>query len=128
MTEPSGFLFILIGGVAGMASGFFGVGGGLIIVPALVYFAGFSQHRATGTSLAVLLLPVGLGAVMEYYRNGNVDPRAAGTIALALFAGAWVSGRLAQRVNPAYLKMAFGAFAMVMGAYLILSTYSRLRR
>lgn len=128
MTEPSVLLFVLIGGAAGMASGFFGVGGGLIIVPALVYFAGFNQHRATGTSLAVLLLPVGLGAVMEYYRNGNVDLRAAGTIAVALFAGAWLSGRLAQRTNPAHLKMAFGVFAMVMGAYLIVSTYSRLRQ
>ncbi|MBK8871978.1 MAG: sulfite exporter TauE/SafE family protein [Elusimicrobia bacterium] len=128
MTEPSALLFILIGGLAGMASGFFGVGGGLIIVPALVYFGGFTQHRATGTSLAVLLLPVGLGAVMEYYRNGNVNVRAAGMIAVALFAGAWLSGRLAQRVNPAHLRIAFGVFAMVMGAYLIISTYSRLRQ
>ncbi|MBK8871965.1 MAG: hypothetical protein IPN19_13265 [Elusimicrobia bacterium] len=56
-----------------------------------------------------------------------MDLRAAGTIAVALFAGAWLSGRLAQRVNPAHLIMAFGVFAMVMGAYLIISTYSRLR-
>jgi hypothetical protein len=68
------------------------VGGGLIIVPALVYFAGFSQHRATGTSLAILLLPVGLGAVIEYYRNGNVDIRAAAVAAVA-----FVLRRLAQR-------------------------------
>lgn len=121
-------LFALIGGIAGISSGFFGVGGGLIIVPALVYFAGFSQHRATGTSLAILLLPVGLGAVIEYHRSGNVDIRAAIFAAVALFFGAWLSGRFAQRVNPAYLKMAFGVFAMVMGAYLILTTYSHLRK
>lgn len=121
-------LYVLIGALAGISSGFFGVGGGLIIVPALVYFAGFSQHRATGTSLAILLLPVGLGAVIEYYRNGNVDIRAAAFAAVALFAGAWLSGRLAQRINPAYLKMAFGVFAMIMGAYMILTTYSRLRK
>ena len=121
-------LYFLIGGLAGISSGFFGVGGGLIIVPALVYFAGFSQHRATGTSLAILLLPVGLGAVMEYYRNGNVDVRAAAFAAVALFCGAWLSGRLAQRINPASLKMAFGVFAMVMGAYIVLTTYARLRK
>lgn len=124
----SPLLYALIGGLAGLSSGFFGVGGGLIIVPALVYFAGFSQHRATGTSLAILLLPVGLGAVVEYHRNGNVDIRAAAVAAIALFCGAWISGRIAQRLNPAYLKMAFGVFAMVMGAYMILTTYSRLRK
>jgi uncharacterized membrane protein YfcA len=124
----SPLLYALIGGLAGISSGFFGVGGGLIIVPALVYFAGFSQHRATGTSLAILLLPVGLGAVIEYYRNSNVDIRAAAVAAVALFCGAWISGRLAQRINPAYLKMAFGVFTMIMGAYMILTTYTRLKK
>ncbi len=124
----SPLLYALIGGLAGISSGLFGVGGGLIIVPALVYFAGFSQHRATGTSLAILLLPVGLGAVIEYHRNGNVDIRAAAFAAVALFFGAWLSGRFAQRINPATLKMAFGFFAMIMGAYMVLTTYSRLKK
>jgi uncharacterized membrane protein YfcA len=126
--DASPLLYALIGGLAGISSGFFGVGGGLIIVPALVYFAGFSQHRATGTSLAIILLPVGLGAVIEYYRQGNVDVRAAAYAATALFVGAWLSGRLAQRINPAYLKMAFGVFTILMGAHMILTTYSRLRK
>ncbi len=124
----SPLIFGLIGGLAGIISGFFGVGGGLIIIPALVFFAGFSQHRATGTSLAILLLPVGLGAVIEYYRNGNVDIRAAAFASIAFFFSAWLAGRLAQRINPAYLKMAFGVFTMIMGAYMVLTTYSRLRK
>jgi hypothetical protein len=121
-------LFVLIGGSAGIASGFLGVGGGVIIVPALVYFAGFTQHAAIGTSLAVLLLPVGLGAVLEYYRNGNVDLRAAAFSAVALFIGAWLSGRLAQRTNPATLKIAFGVFLMIIGAYIVFSHTPLLRK
>jgi uncharacterized membrane protein YfcA len=128
MMETSPLLFILVGGLAGVVSGFLGVGGGIVIVPALVYFAGFGQLRATGTSLAILLLPVGFGAVMEYYRHGNVDVRGAAFGAVALFFGAWLSSRLAQRMNPAYLKIAFGVVVMVLGAYMILSTYSRLRK
>jgi hypothetical protein len=65
--------FTAIGVVGGVMGGFFGVGGGIVIVPALIYMAGFSQHQATGTSLAVLLPPIGLGAAMEYYRHGNVN-------------------------------------------------------
>ena len=67
---PSVVLLLFIGGVSGIASGLFGIGGGVLVVPALVYLAGFSQHRATGTSLAILLPPIGLAAVVEYYRHG----------------------------------------------------------
>ena len=68
---------LVIGVVGGIAAGLFGVGGGLVVVPALIYGAGFTQHLATGTSLAVLLPPIGLAAALEYYRHGNVDVRAA---------------------------------------------------
>ncbi|TXH24477.1 MAG: sulfite exporter TauE/SafE family protein [Elusimicrobia bacterium] len=119
-------VFVLIGLAAGIVSGFFGVGGGAIIVPALVYFAGFNQHRATGTSLAVLLLPVGLGAVVAYYRHGNVDMKAAGVIAVSLFAAAWASGFLANRVSGAALKLAFGVFMTLMGLYIVISNYCKL--
>jgi uncharacterized membrane protein YfcA len=112
------FALVLIGTAAGLIAGFFGVGGGLIIVPALVYFAGFSQHLATGTSLAILLPPVGLGAVLEYYRNGRVDVRAAVVIALCMFAAAWFSARLANRINPLHLKLAFGIFVILAGVYM----------
>ena len=69
--------FMLIGLMAGVLSGLFGIGGGILIVPALIYGMGFSQKTATGTSLAILLPPVGIAAVMQYYREDHVDFRAA---------------------------------------------------
>ncbi len=124
--EPNTVLFILIGLIAGVISGMFGVGGGILIVPMLVIFAGFSQHAATGTSLAVLLPPVGLGAVVQYYRQGQVDIRAALIIALCLFLGAWVSARVATRVPDAMLKLAFGIFMTLVGISLVVSSVRRL--
>ncbi len=87
MDSSSIFLLLLIGLFSGVASGFFGIDGGILTVPGLVYFAGFSQQAATGTSLAILLPPVGLAAVIEYYRHGNVDLKSAFIVAIALFAG-----------------------------------------
>lgn len=124
--EPNTVLFILIGLIAGVISGMFGVGGGILIVPMLVIFAGFSQHAATGTSLAVLLPPVGLGAVVQYYRQGQVDIRAALIIALCLFLGAWVSARVAARVPDAVLKLTFGVFIILVGISLVVSSVRRL--
>lgn len=77
MAQPSFILLFAIGLFAGVLSGMFGIGGGVVIVPALIYVAGFRQHVATGTSLAVLLPPIGIAAAFEYYRNGRVDVRAA---------------------------------------------------
>ena len=84
---PLWLIFVLIGLLGGIAAGLFGVGGGIVIVPALIYWAGFSQHKATGTSLAVLLPPIGLAATIEYYRHGNVDIRAALILAVTMFVG-----------------------------------------
>jgi len=122
----SSLLLLLIGGVSGIASGLFGIGGGVLIVPALVYLAGFSQHRATGTSLAVLLPPIGLAAVIEYYRHGNVDLRAALLIAAAVFVGGWVGAVIANRMSGPSLRLAFGAFLVCLGCSLIYGALSRL--
>ena len=69
MLESSGFLLVAIGLIAGLLSGVFAIGGGVVIVPAQIYLAGFTQPRATRTSLAVLLPPIGLAAMWEYYRT-----------------------------------------------------------
>lgn len=126
MPDASILLFIVLGLGAGVLSGVFGIGGGLVIVPALIYFAGFSQHRATGTSLAVLLPPIGIGAVWEYYRHGNVDIRAAAVIAVAVLAGGWVGAVLANRVSGPYLRLAFSLFVCSMGIYLLHGAFRRL--
>ena len=88
-------LLLLVGLVAGMLSGLVGIGGGVIIVPALVYMLGFSQHQATGTSLGILLLPAGIFAVMNYYKKGYVDVK----VVMLLFAGFLVGGLLGSRLS-----------------------------
>jgi uncharacterized membrane protein YfcA len=119
-------MFALIGLLGGTAAGLFGVGGGIVIVPALIYWAGFSQHKATGTSLAVLLLPIGLAAAIEYYRHGNVDVRAATILAVGMFVGAWFGARLAHGMKGPHLRLAFGVFVCGLGVYLIHGACKRL--
>jgi uncharacterized membrane protein YfcA len=122
----SASLFALIGLFGGVASGLFGVGGGIVLVPALIYIAGFSQHLATGTSLAVLLPPIGLAATIEYYRHGNVDLRAALILAAGMFVGAWVGAWLANQMKGPQLRLLFGVFVCALGVYLIFGASRRL--
>lgn len=123
---PSTALFAAIGALAGVLSGIFGIGGGIVIVPALIYLAGFRQHVATGTSLAVLLPPVGIAAVIEYYRNGNVDVYAAAVIAVTLTIGGWFGAAAANQMSGPYLRLAFGVFVLSLGIYLIFGAGRRL--
>ena len=116
-------LFLGIGLFAGLAAGFFGVGGGILIVPALTFLAGFTQERATGTSLAVQLPPVGLLAVMEYYRHGNVDLKAGVLVALGLVLGAWLGSFEAHKVPEVWLKASFGIFLVLVGLWIIVGAY-----
>ena len=119
-------IFAIIGTLGGVAAGLFGVGGGIVIVPALIYWAGFSQHVATGTSLAVLLPPIGLAAVIEYYRHGNVDVRAAVILAATMVVGAWGGAYLANRLAGPHLRLLFGLFVLGVGIYLIYGACRRL--
>jgi len=112
-------VFLAIGLVAGVASGIFGIGGGVLIVPALAFLCGFSQEQSVGTSLAVLLPPVGLAAVLEYYRNGNINVKAALLVALGVFAGAWLGALLAHKMGDAWLKLAFGVFIILLGIWMV---------
>jgi uncharacterized membrane protein YfcA len=123
---PVWLTFLLIGALAGLAAGLFGLGGGIVLVPALIYWAGFSQHLATGTSLAVLLPPIGLAATLEYYRHGNVDLHAAVWLALGLFTGAWVGAFLANQLKGPHLRLAFGVFVTALGVYLVRGAVQRL--
>ena len=122
----SWIVLLVIGVVGGVAAGLFGVGGGLVVVPALIYWAGFSQHRATGTSLAVLLPPIGLAAALEYYRHGNVDVKAALLVAAGMFVGGWVGAHIANEMKGPHLRLAFGLFVCTMGVYLVYGACKRL--
>ena len=112
-------LLIGIGLAAGVAAGLFGIGGGILVVPALIFLADFTQAKATGTSLAVLLPPVGILACLEYYRHGNVDIRAAALIALGLVAGAYLGALGAQKAGETWMKVSFGVFVILTGAWII---------
>ena len=109
----------LIGLSAGVLSGLFGIGGGILIVPALMYGLGFSQKLATGTSLAILLPPVGIAAVMEYYRQGAVDIKAAMIIAVMVVAGSWFGSKFSVGIDPVMMKLLFGIFLILLGGYII---------
>ena len=119
-------VLLALGLLGGIFAGFFGVGGGLVIVPGLIYWAGFSQHKATGTSLAILLPPIGLAAALEYYRHGNVDIRAAVLVAAGMFAGGWVGAHFANAMKGPHLRLLFGLFVSAMGLYLVHGALKRL--
>jgi uncharacterized protein len=110
----------LIGLIGGVLSGLFGIGGGLVIVPALILVAGFPIAKAAGTSLAALLLPVGLFGALEYYRAGHVDIQAAAVIAIGLLVGAYFGARIGTSLSPQVAQRAFGVFLLVVGARLTL--------
>jgi uncharacterized membrane protein YfcA len=107
-------LFIAIGLAAGVLAGMFGIGGGIVIGPALILLASFAPQMATGTSLGALLLPVGALGAWEYYRRGDLNIAASAWIALGLFLGAWVGARIAQSLSGPQLQKAFAVFLVII--------------
>jgi uncharacterized membrane protein YfcA len=105
---------VAIGIITGVVSGLIGLGGGILIVPALVYVFKMSQHEAQGTSLATLLLPIGLLGFREYYRQGRVDLRVAALLAAGFFVGAYVGGRWAQLISEIALRRVFAATLVII--------------
>lgn len=105
-------LFILIGLLAGILAGMFGIGGGVLIVPALVHFAKMPIHLATGTSLGALLLPVGIAGAYEYYRSGLLDIRSALLIAVGLTVGAYLGAKLGLSLSSQTLQRMFAVFLL----------------
>lgn len=103
-------ILLIIGSLAGLMSGMFGIGGGAIIVPLLMVFLGFEQTAANGTSLAALLLPVGLFGAIEYYRNGKLKIYPALAVALGLAIATWFGANLALNVPRDLLKGMYGIF------------------
>lgn len=111
-------IFILIGLFAGILSGVFGIGGGVVIVPALIFLAGLTPITATGTSLAALLLPVGALGAYEYYRRGHLQLGSAMWIALGLFFGVWIGAKIANQLSPLQMKRAFAVFLVLVAGRL----------
>jgi uncharacterized membrane protein YfcA len=107
-------LYVILGLLAGVLAGLFGIGGGVIMVIGMVSVMKLPFHTATGTSLAAMLLPVGLFGVMEYYRRGNLDWRAGLLLAAGLTVGAWIGARMALSTAPAVLQKGFAVFLLVI--------------
>jgi len=108
-------VFILIGYAAGLLSGLIGIGGGIILIPALIFFLGFSQHLAEGTTLAAMVPPIGILAAYVYYQNGNVDLKAAGFIALGFLAGGLFGAKIAQQISSESLQRIFAVVLILIG-------------
>jgi uncharacterized membrane protein YfcA len=107
MSGETIILLLIVGLIAGVLSGLVGVGGGIIIVPSLIYFLGYSQHQAQGTSLGLLLLPIGILAVINYYNKGFIDIKAVGVMTLAFVIGGWLGSKLAISISQEALKKIF---------------------
>jgi uncharacterized membrane protein YfcA len=107
MNTETILILIVIGLAAGTLSGLVGVGGGIIIVPALVFFLGFSQQAAQGTSLGLLLLPAGILAVLNYYKQGFIDMKVVGIMCAAFVLGGWLGSKLALSLSQEVVKKIF---------------------
>lgn len=115
------YVLPLIGLGAGVLSGLFGIGGGVVIVPALLLLMKFAPQTATGTSLGVFLLPVGILGAMSYYRAGHIDVKASLLIAAGLFVGAYFGAQLALSMSPVLLKKLFAGFLAITAIRLWMS-------
>jgi len=111
--------FVVLGLFAGTLSGLIGIGGGIVIIPILVFLFGFTQHQAQGTTLALMIPPIGLLAALEYYRAGQVDLKAAGLVCIGFFVGGLIGAKLAVGVPDEVLKKIFGVILLLVGLRMI---------
>jgi len=114
------FLYIILGLTAGICGGMFGIGGGTILIPALVYLFGLTQHQAQGTTLALMVPPIGLLAALRYYYSGNVKLGIAGFICLGFFIGGLIGAQLVQNLSDPLMKKLFGVFLLAISIRMIL--------
>lgn len=112
-------ILLAVGAVAGYMSGLVGIGGGLVIVPVLVYFLGFTQHAAQGTTLFMFMFPIGLLGVIQYWKMGSVDWKAAIFISFTFFIGNFFGSKTALAVDQAVLKKIFGAIIILLGIKMV---------
>ena len=112
-------LYVILGAVAGVLSGLIGIGGGVIIVPALVFLFGLSQHRAQGTTLALLVPPIGLLAAWTYYRQGDVDFKIAWLVCAGFAVGGLLGARVATGLSNEVLQKVFGVALLFIAIKMI---------
>src|SRR3989338_4457491 len=112
-------LYIILGLIAGIFGGLFGIGGGTILIPALVFLFGLTQHQAQGTTLAIMVPPIGLLAALRYWQAGNVKLSMAGFICLGFFVGGLLGANLIHTVSDPMLKKLFGIYLLIVSIQMI---------
>jgi len=113
------FLYLLLGLVTGIFSGLIGIGGAIIIIPSLVLLFGLSQHTAQGTTLALMVPPIGLLAAWTYYKQGFIDFKIAGLICLGFFFGGLVGAKFATEIPDDILRKIFGVILLALSLRMI---------
>ena len=114
-------ILIAIGLTAGILSGFVGIGGGLLIVPALIFFLGMSQFESQGTSLAMMLPPIGILAVLNYSKTGNVNWSYAMILAVVFIIGGFIGSKITLSLSPQVVRKTFGVLMLLAAFKLIFS-------
>ncbi|HKI46648.1 MAG TPA: sulfite exporter TauE/SafE family protein [Balneolales bacterium] len=122
MSPLSILLLLLVGLCAGYIGGLAGVGGGIILVPALVFILGFSQHLAQGTSLAIMLPPIGILAAWQYYNQGEMDIKVALVVIAGYLVGNYLGGKLAVNVSDETLRKIFAVFILIVSIKMLFFT------
>ena len=112
--------YIILGLIAGILSGFLGIGGGVVLIPAFVFLLGMTQHQAQGTTLALMVPPIGLLAAMKYYYGGNVKIPVAIFVCLGFFVGGLIGAQLVEKIPDLLLRRIFGVFPLVVAARMII--------
>lgn len=112
-------IVILVGIAAGMLGGLVGIGGGIIIVPALVYFLGFSQKTAQGTSLGLIMLPVGILGVLQYYKQGHVDFKVVGVLAIGFLIGSFFGSKISLGLSQETVKKTFAVLMILIAVKML---------
>ncbi len=121
MTLTTILILMVIGLAAGILSGIAGVGGGVIIIPALIFFLGMTQFEAQGTSLALMIPPIGILAAMNYYKEGYINWRYALVLALFFFVGGYLGSKMALNINQGVVKKGFAVFIILVGIKMLFS-------
>jgi uncharacterized protein len=114
-------LYIALGLIAGIISGLLGIGGGIIVIPALVYIFKMTQHQAQGTTLAFLVLPIGLLAAIVYYKQGYVDIKAAMFICIGFFIGGLFGAKMAIGISDIVLRKVFAVALLLISVKMFFS-------
>ena len=112
--------YILIGLLAGICSGFLGIGGGTLLIPVMIYMFGLTQHQAQGTTLALMIPPIGLLAALRYYQSGNVKISMAAFICIGFFVGGYFGAQLVHHVGDQALKKIFGIYLLCISIRMII--------